>query len=135
MSIDFGALAGAVEKDLSAVGAQLHASATADLDEFRSQLPAITAAAHQHVDSMAAAMLSWGEKVLADVRGAFGLPDPATGQPTASPAPVAPAAPEVPQVAAPAPQPTTDSAASSTSSPNASTEGSATAAETPASAE
>ena len=93
MSIDFGALAGTVTKDIQALGQELHDAASADLDAFRTELPGITAAAHSHIDAVASGMIGWGEAHLAKIRSMFGLPDPATGQPTPVVAPVAPSTP------------------------------------------
>lgn len=119
MSIDFGALAGTVTKDLEAVGKELHDSAAADLDAFRTALPGITAAAHSHIDEMASAMISWGEAHLAKLRSTFGLPDPATGQPTPIVPPTQSAVSSTPDASSSSASPT---AASSPSVPASSPE-------------
>ncbi|HEY1820410.1 MAG TPA: hypothetical protein VGG83_10805 [Trebonia sp.] len=130
MSIDFGALAGTVTKDLAAAAQEVHDEASADLDAFRTALPGITAAAHQHIDEVATAMISWGESHLAKLRAAFGLPDPATGQPTPVVSPAAPADP----AAVPTPDPTVAPSTTQGSAPSSDTSSTTTASETPASA-
>lgn len=118
MSIDFGALAGTVTKDLTAAAQQVHDEASADLDAFRTALPGITEAAHSHIDEMASAMIAWGESHLAKLRASFGLPDPATGQPTPV---VAPTAPSTPATVDPTVAPSTTEGTSAPSSDASST--------------
>ena len=123
---DFSGLLGPVQKDLEAIGTELHTELSADLDQLRQNLPAITQAAHTHVDAIASTVVGMIESHLAKVRQIFGL----DGTTPATPATVPTSDPTVAAVD-PTVAPSTTTEATSAPSSDAS---STTPTDTPASA-
>ena len=119
---DFSGLLGPVEKDLEAIGTELHTELSADLDQLRQNLPAITQAAHTHVDAIASTVVGMIEAHLTKIEQLFGLNGAVV---------VAPAAPSTPAAVDPTVAPSTTTEATSAPSSDAS---STTATDTPASA-